>query len=184
MGGWLAQMLLAEPEPAGVAGAVLVAPVPASGVPVRTSLKLLLQHPASFARPMLLQSMAITGPRMARQFFHGPDKPDGEVAASTARLRPEGGLACLDLVLGLSRVNPARVRCVPTLVLAAEHDYLFPPASERRLARRLGAEIQEFPGFHHNLMEHPRYQEVARAIHRWMLRALPAGSGARPPRGG
>ncbi len=179
MGGWLAQMLLAEPEPAGVAGAVLVAPVPASGVPVRTSLKIMLRYPASFARPMLLQSMAITGLRMARRFFHGPDKPEGEVAASTARLRPEGALACLDLVLGLSRVNPSRVRRVPTLVLAAGRDYLFPSASERRLARRLGADFEEFPDLPHNLMEDPRYREVARAIHRWLLRALPTESGTR-----
>jgi pimeloyl-ACP methyl ester carboxylesterase len=178
MGGWLAQMLLADPEPVGVAGAVLVAPVPSNGVPVRTSLKIMVQHPLAFARPVLLRSMAITGTGMARRFFHGPDKSEREVEVSTARLRPEGGLACLDLILGLSRVNPARVRRIPTLVLAAGHDYLFPLASERRLARRLGAEILEFPGCAHNLMEDTRRREIAQAIHGWLLRMLPSQRGA------
>lgn len=170
MGGWLAQMLLAGPDAPSLRGTVLMAPVPAAGIPIRTSLKLMVQHPLSFARPLLFQSMPVSGSPMARQFFHRPDKPESEIERSVARLRPEGAMACIDLILGLSRVNPRKLRRVPTLLVAAGHDYFFPLASERRLARALGAEIAEFPGMAHNLMEDVHQLRVAETIRDWLRR--------------
>jgi len=171
MGGWLAQMLLSEPDPVQVQGAVLVAPIPARGVPFTTVAKILLQHPLKFLRTSFLASFKIDNPIMARKLFHGPEKPEEEVIASTARLRPESGLGCVDMMLGFSRINPRKVDHVPLVVLSPELDYFFPPPSERRLATSLGAEIREFPGMAHNLMEETRWEEVADFVGAWIARA-------------
>lgn len=170
MGGWLGQMLLSGPDAADVQGAVLVTPVPAGGLPVTTSLKVALQHPLKFLRASLLQSFTVDSPDMARKLFHGPGKPEREVAESTAKLRPESALACIDMIFGLSRVSPKKISGKPLLLLAAEHDYFFPPCYEARNAKRLGAEYLEFRGMAHNLMEGERWEEVAAAILAWIGR--------------
>jgi len=52
---------------------------------------------------------------------------------------------------------------VPTTVLAAEDDRLFPPAFQRRVAReRLGLDVVTVPGGHLNALSHPK--EVAEAL--------------------
>lgn len=182
MGGWLAQMLVSEPDPVDALGAVLVAPVPAGGLPLATSLKLALQHPLKFTRTGLLQSFVVDNPRMARKLFHAREKPEGEVIAATAKLRPESALACMDMIFGFSRVSPRKIAPIPILLLSAEHDYFFPPRYERKNAKRLGAEYLEFQGMAHNLMEEGRWEEVAMAILRWINRVRGNGSQeARPP---
>ncbi|MDP3940107.1 MAG: alpha/beta fold hydrolase [Deltaproteobacteria bacterium] len=170
MGGWLAQMLLSEPDPVQVAGAVLVAPIPARGVPLKTVAKILLQHPLKFLRTSFLASFKIDDPAMARKLFHGPEMSEQEVLASTARLRPESGLGCIDMMLGFSRIAPRKVSRVPLVILSPELDYFFPPPNERGLARSLGAEIREFPGMAHNLMEEARWREVADFVGEWIAR--------------
>ncbi len=177
MGGWVAQCLLASEHSGAIAGAVLVTPVPNRGVPLLTSLKMMASYPLTFARATFLQSVPIKDARMARRLFHLPDRPEEEVAACFAKLVPESGMSCLDMVMGLSWVRPARVRRLPILVLGAEHDYFFPPACERRLAKRLGADYVEFQGLAHNLMEGRRWEEVAGTIRDWIARACAA---ARP----
>jgi len=170
MGGWVAQNLLASEHAGAIAGAVLVTPVPNRGVPLLTSLKRMVQYPLTFARATFLQSVPIRDTRMARRLFHLPDRPEEEVADSFAKLVPESGLTCLDMVLGLSWVRPSRMRRVPILVLGAENDYFFPPECERRLADRLGADYVEFQGLAHNLMDGRRWDEVAGTIRDWILR--------------
>ncbi len=170
MGGWVAQSLLASEHAGAIVGAVLVTPVPNRGVPLTTSLKMMLQYPLTFARATFLLSVPIRDTRMTRRLFHLPDRPEEEVAAAFARLVPESGLSCLDMVMGFSWVRPSRMRRVPLLVLGAEHDYFFPPACERRLADRLGADYVEFQGLAHNLMDGRRWDEVAGTIRDWILR--------------
>ena len=171
MGGWVAQNLLASEHAGGIAGAVLVTPVPNRGVPLLTSLKMMARYPLTFPRAAFLRSVPIRDTRMARRLFHLPDSPEAEVAAGFGKLVPESGMSCLDMVIGLSWVRPARVRRAPILVLSAEHDYFFPPPCERRLAGRLGADYVEFQGLAHNLMEGRRWEEVAGTIRDWILRS-------------
>jgi pimeloyl-ACP methyl ester carboxylesterase len=176
MGGWIAQMLIASADAPPMEAAVLVTPVPAAGVPIGTSAKILFQYPLSFARANFLLSVPIKDTRMARRLFHMPGKPEAEVAASHAKLVPESALSCLDMVLGISRVK-ARPARVPTLVISAEHDYFFPPACEKRLAEGLRADYLEYKGMAHNVMEDARWREVARAIEGWIeARAVGRGS--------
>ena len=170
MGGWLGQMLLSGPEAADARGAVLITPVPASGLPITTSLKVALQHPLKFLRAALMQSFSVDTPDMARKFFHGPGKSDREVVEATAKLRPESALACIDMIFGLSRVSPKKIGGTPLLLLSAEHDYFFPPPCVARNAKQLGAEYMEFPSMAHNLLEGERWEEVAAAILAWIGR--------------
>ncbi len=176
MGGWLAQMLVSQPDPVDVQGAALVTPVPAGGLPLATSLKVAFQHPLKFIQTGLLQSFVVDNPRMARKLFHGQQMPERDVIAATAKLRPESALACMDMIFGLSRVSPRKIAPIPLLLLSAEHDYFFPPRYERKNAKRLGAEYLEFQGMAHNLMEAERWEEVATALLEWINRVRGNGS--------
>jgi len=57
-------------------------------------------------------------------------------------------------------------RC-PTLVAAARHDRLFPPAALEAYARRLGAEFREYAGGHWIIGEGG--EETVRDLHRWIV---------------
>jgi pimeloyl-ACP methyl ester carboxylesterase len=72
-------------------------------------------------------------------------------AEAYARFVPESGRAAREIAFGLIRVEAARVRC-PALVVAGGRDRITPPAVQRRIAAKYGADYLELPHHAHMLM--------------------------------
>ncbi len=143
LGGWQVQKIW---EAVDLPGA-LVAPLPASGLPLGSLLRLQARYPGPMLRPLLGLPVGIRDRAMARRLLFR-SLPDAQVDARLARLVSEPARVTLDMALGLVRARPRPGR-EPRLLLAPERDYLFPVATQRRLARRLGARLELLPGLPH-----------------------------------
>ncbi len=151
LGGWQVQKIW---EVADVPG-VLLAPLPAGGLPLGSFLKLLTHYPLNLAKPLLGRPVTIRNQNMARRFFLD-QTPQDEVRALLAKLVPEPGRASLEMALGLAKARPQAGRR-PRLIVAGGKDYLFPLSCHEKLARRLGARLEVLPAAPHNLwMEDPQ----------------------------
>jgi alpha-beta hydrolase superfamily lysophospholipase len=69
-------------------------------------------------------------------------------------------------VTGL-RVDARRVRG-PMLVVAGSDDRITPAKMVRRVARRYGATLREYPGFAHMLLMEPGWERIAGDIADWL----------------
>ncbi|RJX29088.1 MAG: alpha/beta hydrolase [Desulfarculus sp.] len=150
LGGWQVQKIW---EVADLPG-VLLAPLPAGGLPLTSFLKMLVNFPLDLTKPMIGRPVAIRNAAMARRLFLD-QAPEEQVSALLARLVPEPARACLEMALGLARARPGTGQ-QPRLLIAAGRDYFFPVGCEQALARRLGARLEVLPRAPHNLwMEDP-----------------------------
>lgn len=155
LGGWQVQKIWQAEDLPGV----LLAPLPGSGLPLRSFLRLVWQYRSRVLRTTLFKPMAVTDADMARRlFFRGLDQ--AAVAEHLAHLVPEPALVCQQMAiwlrLGLGRPKPRPAR-EPRLLIAAGRDYFFPPARQKRLAAALGARYELLPEAPHDLwLEDPR----------------------------
>jgi pimeloyl-ACP methyl ester carboxylesterase len=145
LGGWQVQKIW---EVADLPG-VLLAPVPAGGLPLSSFLNLQVHYPLDMAKPMLGRPVTIRNAAMARQFFLDQASEE-EVQDLLDRLVPEPGRVCLDMALGLAKAKP-QAGGAPRLIIAGGKDYLFPVRCHEKLARRLGARLEVLPGAPHNV---------------------------------
>ena len=83
------------------------------------------------------------------------------------RLVPESARAARDIALRGVAVDAGAVRC-PMLVVAAARDRITPPSVVRRVARRYGAVLYEYPGLGHLLPVEPRWRDVALDVSAWL----------------
>ncbi len=150
MGGYVTQRML-EGSSEDVAGVVLVASVPRRGV-FGATVRLLRRSPAHTMRALLTADLARLFPDDAhvRSAFFSPQTDDSVVAGCAARLQNESYLAFPPMLARFAR--PSRVR-PPVMVLAAEDDALFPPRSQRRLAKAYGTSVQMVPGGHDVMLD-------------------------------
>ena len=165
MGGFVVQKYL---ETHTAAGAVLVAPVPPSGV-LRITLNIARRHPVQFAKANALLKLApiVSTPELVRELFLSASMPDDQVNAYHLRVQDESYRAFLDMLL-LNLVKTTRVNRVPMLVLGAEHDTIVSQREIQRTAAIYGAEAEIIPGMAHDMMLEPGWQAVAERIAGWL----------------
>ncbi len=80
---------------------------------------------------------------------------------------PESGAALRDIMLGLVKVTPGKVR-VPLLYLIGARDRLVPAWQMRSAAKRLGATVHEYPEGGHSLFVEQHGDEVRRRMIGWL----------------
>lgn len=160
LGGLVVQKAIAR-YPAS--GAVLVAPIPARpGVGTLASIS--RRHPADAAKIMLGGSL----PMRAEYLFN---RLDPETASAySARCGNESPAAQFQVLLHLPAGPPKGD--APVLVLGTPNDALVPIADVRDTARRMDAELIEFPGIGHDMMLDGGWQEPAEAMLGWIDAAV------------
>ncbi len=166
MGGLVVQKFL---ERHTVPGAVLLAPVPPSGV-LGTTLRLARRHPLIFVRVNLTLSLypLVATPRLARECFFSDNLPDAQVNACWEKLQDESFRAFVDM-LALDLPRPIQ-GSTPMLVLGAGKDTIFTPAEVSATAAAWGAELEILPNIAHDMMLEPQWQAVAMRISEWLGR--------------
>ncbi len=158
MGGWLVQKILERHD----LPAVLLAPLPGSGLGLPRALRFLAQHLGAAAPVLAGRPFAVPDLEAARRlFYHRLDQD--RLQESFRHLVPEPARAFWDMGLGLARARPVPGRR-PRLLLAAGRDYFFPPGRMRALARRLGAGFRLLPQHPHNLFFEDPGQAAWRAL--------------------
>lgn len=177
MGGLLAQKL-AEllPLPAVVA----VTPAAPRGILALSTLEL--------ARAALRHLPEILGRRPLMPAFAEIEAlelnrlPPADRLAVYARMVPESGRMTFDIAVTGLRVDPRQVRA-PMLVIAGSDDRITPAPMVRRVARRYGATLREYPGFAHMLLMEPGWERIAGDIAAWLetvLRSAGVPAGREP----
>jgi pimeloyl-ACP methyl ester carboxylesterase len=162
LGGLVVQKAIAR-YPARAA--VLVAPIPARPG-VGTLASITRRHPEDAAKIMLGGSL----PMRPQYLFNrlGPE----EAKAYADRCGDESPAAQFQVLLHLPAGPPKGG--APVLVLGAPDDALVPIPDVRDTARRIGAELIEFPGIGHDLMLDGGWQEPAEAMLDWIAAAVPS----------
>jgi pimeloyl-ACP methyl ester carboxylesterase len=167
MGGLVAQKVA---ETGMASAAVLLCPAPPRGLYFVTPKMLLgeIPHlwPTIRRRPI--------APRSAEFAYMNFNRiPRGEWDGLFARTVADSSTAGRELLFSRVAVDASRVRC-PVLVGAASDDRFFPPAVERRVAARYGAELMEFGGHAHFILFEPGWEAVAARIEGWLARTADA----------
>lgn len=166
MGGYLGQFIAAA-EP--LAGLVLVAPVPHTGVSAWTYVRTTLKHPWLMLRSALSGDGGplVSTKRATRDLLFSAGLPDSELERHLPRLQGESFRALLEL--GPFGLRPARPRPgTPVLCLAADGDGLFSPREAQRTAEAYGAQYELLERCGHDVMLEPRALDAARRVDRWI----------------
>jgi pimeloyl-ACP methyl ester carboxylesterase len=95
---------------------------------------------------------------------------DGLPRDLQAGLQPEDARLLSQLARRSHVPRPARLP--PTLVLRGSLDPLVSSDGARRLARELGAEMDEIPGQGHWLLTPPASHQCVHRVHRWLVQRL------------
>lgn len=169
LGGLVVQKA-AERYPA--AGIVLVATIPARPG-VGTLFRIATSNPADFVKISLGGSLPMRPEYLFREL--SPEEAEGWSAMCGKESPVAQMQVLLHRVPGPPRGDP------PVLVLGAPDDALVPAGDVRDTARRLSAELIEFPGTGHDLMLDGSRDEVANALLDWIeTRVDSGGPGAVP----
>ena len=109
-------------------------------------------------------------PELVRKFFFSPELGEEQVRAYAARMGSESSRALLQLMY--IRLDRARIRGVPLLVLGGGRDYFIRPSAIRRTAEAYDAECTSLPGVAHDLMLDAGWRQAAEAMLEWLRRTL------------
>jgi len=166
MGGGIVQKYL---EDHCLPGAVLLAPLPASGM-LGMMARFMRRHPAAMLKGALtLDSYRWVGtPELARELFFGPETTV-DAPRFHEQLVHESTTAGLQLALPFAGLNDIPS---PVLVLAGERDAVFTLAEEKKTAAKYHAKFVTFKGQGHDLMLEPAWQQVADTVDRWIVDEL------------
>ena len=108
----------------------------------------------------------VATPKLAREYLFGADASEEEVGELHEMLQDESFFTYLDM-MGLALPKPGRTDA-PVMVCAGSHDALFTVREAQKTAEAYGVAAQIFDGMPHDMMLHPRWEEPARAIARWL----------------
>lgn len=144
MGGWIVQKLLEAAD----LPAVLLCPLPATGLAFTRLLALTLHHPLIILGAYVGRPVPIKDPAMARRLFYDQMGED-ELRQMWQRLVPEPAWAALQMGMKLCWARP-KAGHQPRLVIAAQNDFFMPAAATRRTADKLGARYEFLGGMPHN----------------------------------
>jgi len=162
MGGLIVQQCLGRPG--RVAGLVLMASVPPSGLSSiawflgATSPDLL----ACFGMVQALGSAAVSE-AMVRRAFLSPAAPSDGVETVILRLQAESQRICADLMLPPPAARPPGGAWPPTLVLGGDEDRLVPIFALHETAHAFDADLEVLAGAPHGLMLDPLWVEPTAA---------------------
>jgi pimeloyl-ACP methyl ester carboxylesterase len=170
MGGLVAQALAATIDPIAV---VALTPAAPRGIWALRSTALVMA--TLRYTPALVRSRPLLPSRRVMMRLVLAGLPPVERDVVYRKLVPESARQARDIALRGYAVDAAAVRC-PMLVVAAERDRITPPSVVRRVARRYGATLFEYPGFGHMVPLEPRWRQVAVDVATW-LAMLAEGDG-------
>ena len=89
---------------------------------------------------------------------------------------PDSGIVGREVAVTGVRVDASRVHC-PVLCLVGTDDNITPARSVRRIAKKYGADLREYPGHGHWLPEEPGWEAIAGDILSWLeTHVLPRGN--------
>lgn len=160
MGGLVSAMAAARFE---VRALVLVAAVPARPA-FGSLLSIARQHPADALGVLAGRTL-----RMRPEYLF-ERLPAETAAAYIARCGPESWVAQYQLVLHRRPARP--LGGAPVLALGAPADRLVPISDVRATARHYDAELAEFPGIGHNLMQDDGWEAPWATVSSWLTRTL------------
>lgn len=165
MGGFVVQKYL---EHHTAAGAVLVAPIPPTGV-LRVTLYVARHYPVPFAKVNALMRLGplVATTELVRDLLFCASTPDEYINTYKPRLQDESYRAFLDMLV-LNLVKTKQVNRIPMLVLGAEHDTIVSQAEIRRTAAVYGTTAEIFLDMGHDMMLDPGWQAVAERIDGWL----------------
>ena len=165
MGGFVVQKYL---ETGAAAGAVLMAPVPPSGL-LGPGLSLAVWNPSAVWEVGAIEALGTrhATPKTMRMALFSETMPAALATAYFSRMGNESRRATLDMYYpGL--IDTTQVLRLPMLVLGAAQDILIPPAFVRATARSYGTEAEIFPDMAHGMMLERDWEAVARRIRDWL----------------
>lgn len=168
MGGLIAQKVI---EGGGVRAAVFLTSAAPRGV-FALRWPVLSRMPRYMSAMLAGRSFAVTRDDADALLFNRLPPEQREWAYP--QLVPESGRAARELALGLIRVDASALRC-PLLVMGAEHDAITPPAVQRKIAARYGAEYTEAAGHAHMLMLEEGWAQPFQEILSWLDRVARGG---------
>lgn len=163
MGGLVAQKVA---EAGMASAAVLLCPAPPRGIRFATLPMLVAELRHLWPT---IRRRALSASRAEFAFMNFNRIAPAEWDALFARVVPDSSTAGSELLFARIPVDESRVRC-PVLVVAASDDRFFPPAVERRVARKYGAELMEFDGHAHFLLFEPGWEQVVARVEAWIER--------------
>lgn len=170
MGGYVVQKYLRSGLAA--AGAVLLAPMPHTGVAACMGrLSLIAPGAVAAMHATLGRRPVAADTTVARRLFFSAAMPEPTVRRHAVRLGGEAFLAYLDM-LGLDPCRPRR-GAVPTLVLGAGADAMFTRREVESVAVAHGAPVEFVPGMAHDMMLDPGWETVADRIGGWVAGLAP-----------
>ncbi|NTW04121.1 MAG: alpha/beta hydrolase, partial [Oscillochloris sp.] len=158
LGGLLLQLLITGilgPVPA-IAGGVLLCSSPTNLGDYFT--------PRHYDEPITLSAMLRLEPQVMRAILFRRDIPQDELERYVSRMTPEPSLVTPSSML--LRPRPARCR-TPLLVIAAEHDAVYGPDSQRANAIAYRCNVVIIPEATHDLMLDPAWPVAAEVIERF-----------------
>lgn len=185
--GGLIALKAAEEET--VRGLVLVSGLPPSRINVS------LPRPVELLRLKYLPLMFLQQPFSLREKDFRrtwlASVPEGRQPEVLRLMVPESSRLVGEFFKRRVQVDPKRIRS-PVLVIAGNQDGVVPVTSSHEMAQQLGADILEYPGHGHWMMEEEDGERIVRDIHRWMVQKLGeeilledfSGRGEEPTAGG
>lgn len=167
LGGLLAQMVL---ERRDLGAAILMTPAPPSPLLLMPGrgLPIGLRETADVALAAFVGRPLVPAATMIEWVVRGFGGDLEQLPDSGYFFVPESGCVGVEILFSRPRVDAARVRRTPILVVGAGNDAVMDPATAIRVADHYGAMRVMFPGRSHMLMIEPGFEEVARAMDVWL----------------
>ncbi len=161
-----------------VRGAVLLAPLPPSGL-LATAARLAADHPDYLLQMAMLDPLKLSNDVLyALEPFYFSENVARDLLREAGRhLQAESARALLDLALRLHWATPERDGR-PLFVLGAQDDRICTVEDVRATAAHHGVPATIVPGLAHMMMLEPGWEAVAAAIEKWVA-ALPTSGRAR-----
>lgn len=172
LGGLLAQQVA---EAGRCRAAVLVAPVAPRDVRTFPRLGALPTYLRHLPDMLLGRSFLPSYGSAVRTLFNRT--PEAHRRRHFDAMVPDSGIVGRQIALGGVPVDGARVRC-PMLCVVGLEDNITPARSVRRIARKYGADLREYPDHAHILMEEPGWEAIARDVLAWLQTNVLSSEGA------
>ena len=166
-GGGVVQHVLARRDRPVLAGAVLMASMPPSGV-TGITLAIARREPGLFLRANATVDLGllVDSPQKVRDLFLSADAPQVLVDDVALRVQGESYLAFLDMML-LDRPRPRPVP-EPVLAIGAGDDAIFTPTEVRATATAWDGTADVVDDIAHDMMLDTGWESVADRVGRWI----------------
>jgi pimeloyl-ACP methyl ester carboxylesterase len=163
MGGLIVQKYL---ESHRVPAAVLLAPVPTTGV-MMTTLRMAKRHFLTFLKVLSTMSLypVIGTPELAREAFFSENISAGKLETYYKKLQDESFRGFLDMIFCLPR--PGKVRD-SILLVGAMNDMIFSQGQMEATAKAYHSKAQMLSNTAHDIMLEDRWQDAADIILNWL----------------